>query len=67
MTLSHDGTVEFCLANATERDAGLYSCTATNAVGQVDTFARVAVVAATRDQLSIDGLSRVTSASPDIP
>lgn len=68
MTLSHDGTVQFSLANATARDAGVYSCTATNAVGHTETSTRVAVIAAQdQDRPSVDGLSGVTSVSPDIP
>lgn len=68
MILSHDGGVEFSLANVTERDAGVYSCTATNTVGQADTFARVAVIAAaTRDRSPIGGSPGVMGASPDIP
>ncbi|XP_072764137.1 uncharacterized protein [Anoplolepis gracilipes] len=68
MTLSHDGTVNFSLANVTARDAGVYSCTATNAVGHTETSTRVSVIAdAIPDQLSIDGSSNVMSASPDIP
>lgn len=68
MTLSHDGTVQFSLANVTARDAGVYSCTATNAVGHTETTARVAVVAATsQDRSSLDGVSSITSATPDIP
>lgn len=69
MTLSHDGTVRFSLANITARDAGVYSCTATNAVGHTETSTRVAVIAdAIPDQLSIDGSFNIMSASsPDIP
>jgi hypothetical protein len=44
MTLNHDGTVQFCLANVTARDAGVYSCTATNAVGHAETSTRMAVI-----------------------
>ncbi|XP_011864762.1 PREDICTED: myosin light chain kinase, smooth muscle-like isoform X3 [Vollenhovia emeryi] len=65
MTLSHDGTVQFSLANVTVRDAGVYSCTATNVVGQTETSTRVAVTAAIQDQSSIDGSSKITC--PDIP
>nr|CAD7199638.1 unnamed protein product [Timema douglasi] len=45
MTLDHDGTVELALAGATPRDAGVYSCTATNEVGRAETSARVSVQA----------------------
>lgn len=66
MTLSHDGTVQFSLANVTARDAGVYSCTATNAVGHTETTTRVAVMTS-QDQSYIDELSSVMSATPDIP
>lgn len=68
MTLSHDGTVQFSLPNITARDAGVYSCTATNAVGHTETSTRVAVITdAVSDQSSIDGSFNIMSASPDIP
>lgn len=68
MTLSHDGTVQFSLANITARDAGVYNCTATNAVGHTETFTRVAVIAdVIPDQSSIDGSFNIMSTSPDIP
>ncbi|KAG5320919.1 UNC89 protein, partial [Acromyrmex heyeri] len=65
MTLSHDGTVQFSLANVTTRDAGVYSCTATNVVGQAETSTRVAVMAAIQDQSFINESANITS--PDIP
>ncbi|KAJ9593668.1 hypothetical protein L9F63_014779, partial [Diploptera punctata] len=43
MTLDHDGTVELALAGVTARDAGVYSCTATNEVGRAETSAKVNV------------------------
>ncbi|XP_069686561.1 titin homolog isoform X2 [Periplaneta americana] len=43
MTLNHDGTVELALAGVTARDAGVYSCTATNEVGRAETSGRVDV------------------------
>lgn len=67
MTLSHDGTVQFSLANVTTRDAGVYSCTATNVVGQTETSTKIVVTTAIQDQLSIDESSNVTSTCPDIP
>ena len=44
MTLNHDGAVELSLANVTNRDAGVYSCTATNEVGRAETSTRVAIL-----------------------
>lgn len=65
MTLNHDGTIQFSLANVTTRDAGVYSCTATNVVGQTETSTRVTVTAAIQDQSSTDESFNVTC--PDIP
>ena len=65
MTLSHDGTIQFSLANVTTRDAGVYSCTATNVVGQAETSTRVAVTAAIQDQSFINESANITS--PDVP
>ncbi|XP_066996546.2 titin homolog isoform X2 [Anabrus simplex] len=47
MTLNHDGTVELALAGVTARDAGVYSCTATNEVGRCETSGRVSVLVTT--------------------
>ncbi|XP_031789478.1 titin homolog isoform X2 [Nasonia vitripennis] len=44
MTLSNDGTVELILAKVTSRDAGIYTCTATNEIGKAETTARVSVI-----------------------
>ncbi|KAJ8687543.1 hypothetical protein QAD02_023337, partial [Eretmocerus hayati] len=44
MSLSHDGTVELFLAKITNRDAGVYTCTATNEVGRAETTARISVI-----------------------
>ncbi|XP_033210455.1 titin homolog isoform X2 [Belonocnema kinseyi] len=44
MTLNHDGAVELSLANVTNRDAGVYSCTATNEVGRAETSTRIAIL-----------------------
>lgn len=43
MTLNHDGTVELALAGVSARDAGVYSCTATNEVGRAETSTRLRV------------------------
>jgi hypothetical protein len=43
MTLNHDGAVELALAGISARDAGVYSCTATNEVGRAETKTRVNV------------------------
>lgn len=43
MTLDHDGGVDLALANVTIRDAGIYTCTATNEVGKCSTSTKVVV------------------------
>lgn len=44
MTLSHDGTAELNLGKVTKKDAGIYTCTASNEVGKAETTAKVSVV-----------------------
>ncbi|XP_023315509.1 uncharacterized protein LOC106652366 isoform X1 [Trichogramma pretiosum] len=44
MTLTHDGTIELLLTKVTSRDAGVYTCTATNEVGKVETSTRVSIL-----------------------
>lgn len=41
MTISHSGRVELCLGSLTYKDAGVYTCVATNEVGRAETSARV--------------------------
>ncbi|XP_036144946.1 uncharacterized protein LOC105834071 [Monomorium pharaonis] len=65
MTLSHDGTVQFSLANVTMRDAGVYSCTATNVVGQTEISTRVTVTTAIQNQSSVDKSSNIMSTCSD--
>ncbi|XP_078043651.1 palladin-like [Augochlora pura] len=69
MTLNHDGTVELSLGKVTERDAGVYICTATNEVGRAETSAKVSVIGGrTEDsEVSIERPPSVTVATPDIP
>jgi len=43
MTLDHDGTVELTIAGMTDRDIGVYTCTASNEVGRCETTCRVGV------------------------
>lgn len=44
MTLDHDGRVELTIAQVSKRDAGTYSCVATNEVGKAESFAVLKVV-----------------------
>lgn len=70
MTLNHDGTVELCLAKVTQRDAGVYCCTATNEVGFAETSTRVSIIGTETqdDEMSAEGVPTVTIVStPDIP
>lgn len=43
ISLDHDGFVELVISSATLQDAGLYSCVASNAVGQAETSGVVVV------------------------
>ncbi|XP_047040434.1 titin homolog isoform X8 [Helicoverpa zea] len=45
MTLDRDGQIELALAFVTCRDAGVYTCTASNEVGRASTSGKVEVVA----------------------
>ncbi|XP_025602051.2 titin homolog isoform X2 [Athalia rosae] len=65
MTLNHDGTVELSLANVTPRDAGIYSCTATNEVGRTETTAKVSVIGNLEGRRPSESVPRVVA--PDIP
>lgn len=43
MTLDHDGRTELTIANVKPQDSGIYTCTATNAVGSAETNTRIEV------------------------
>lgn len=43
MTVSHSGRVELCLGSLTYKDAGVYTCVATNEVGRAETSARLII------------------------
>lgn len=65
MSLSNDGTAELILAKVTSRDAGLYTLSCSNEVGNAETFARVSVVGS--EVSSVDQKSpRVIVNPPDI-
>lgn len=44
MTLDRDGQIELALAFVTSRDAGVYTCTASNEVGSASTSGKVDVL-----------------------
>ncbi|CAG5003249.1 unnamed protein product [Parnassius apollo] len=44
MTLDHDGQIELAVAPITQRDAGIYTCTASNEVGKASTSGKVEVL-----------------------
>lgn len=68
MTLNHDGTVELSLAKVTQRDVGVYCCTATNEVGCAETSTRVSIIGTQDDETFVEGVPTVTIAPmPDIP
>lgn len=66
MTLNHDGTVELALANVTLRDAGFYSCTATNEVGRAETSARVLLLTESNDS-TVEAIPTVNVVASHIP
>lgn len=43
MTISHNGRVELSLGSLTYKDAGVYTCVATNEVGRAETSSRVEI------------------------
>lgn len=53
MTLDHDGTVELTIAGVTDRDVGLYTCTASNEVGRCETSCRVGVRQRVQDSVPV--------------
>ncbi|XP_043525679.1 titin homolog isoform X2 [Frieseomelitta varia] len=68
MTLNHDGTVQLSLAKVTQRDVGVYCCTATNEVGCAETSTRVSIIGTQDDETFVEGVPTVTIAPmPDIP
>ncbi|XP_047115600.1 myosin light chain kinase, smooth muscle-like [Schistocerca piceifrons] len=75
MTLDHDGAVQLSLGGVTRRDAGVYTCTATNAVGRAETSATVTVLPAdadaapaTDDDATTDSVQRTPHLlTPDVP
>ncbi|XP_045509821.1 uncharacterized protein LOC123705188 isoform X2 [Colias croceus] len=63
MTLNRDGQIELALASVTPRDAGVYTCTASNEVGQASTSGKVEIVTGERQ----DQRSLPTVICPDVP
>ncbi|XP_065224953.1 titin-like isoform X4 [Planococcus citri] len=43
VTLDHDGRTELTIANVKPQDSGIYTCTATNAIGSAETNTRIEV------------------------
>nr|XP_037874741.1 titin homolog isoform X4 [Bombyx mori] len=64
MTLDRDGQIELALAAVTTRDAGVYTCTASNEVGRASTSGKVEVIGT--DQTSEPRIPPVVI-SPDVP
>ncbi|CAG9781712.1 unnamed protein product [Diatraea saccharalis] len=67
MTLDRDGQIELALASLTARDAGVYSCTASNEVGRATTSGKVEVVANGATSRSDVIVSPPVLLSPDVP
>lgn len=44
MTLDRDGQIELAVASVSQRDAGVYTCTASNEVGKASTSSKVKVM-----------------------
>lgn len=51
MTLDHDGRIELTIAQVSKRDAGTYSCVATNEVGKAESFAILKVIAPKEEEV----------------
>ena len=69
ITLSHDGTVELCLANITQRDAGVYKCIAMNEVGKAETSANLIMIDERNEKSSTEKTSVNVQplSDPDLP
>ncbi|CAK1588427.1 unnamed protein product [Parnassius mnemosyne] len=52
MTLDHDGQIELAVAHITQRDAGIYTCTASNEVGKASTSGKVEVLGDSTEERS---------------
>ncbi|XP_022129575.2 uncharacterized protein LOC111003404 isoform X2 [Pieris rapae] len=63
MTLDRDGQIELALASVTPRDAGVYTCTASNEVGQASTSGKVEIITDQREERR----NVPTVICPDIP
>lgn len=56
ISLDHDGFVELVITAATAQDAGLYSCTASNAVGQAETSGLVVIESSEESSMELTRL-----------
>lgn len=65
MTLDRDGQIELALAAVTGRDAGVYTCTASNEVGRASTSGKVEVIEG--DQPRERRSAPVVINAPDVP
>lgn len=64
MTLDRDGQIELALAFVTPRDAGVYTCTASNEVGRATTSGKVEVIG---DASVVKKKTPPMLISPDVP
>lgn len=67
MTLDRDGQIELALAFVTARDAGVYTCTASNEVGRASTSGKVEIIKGEGQQSSSKEYPPVMINAPDIP
>lgn len=64
-TLSHDGRIDLTINSITRRDAGTYTCVATNEVGHAESSAIVNVVVGQEDL--VKALKDIAEEEKDIP
>lgn len=64
MTLDHDGRVELTIAQVSKRDAGAYSCIASNEVGKAESYTVLKIIP--KDEASVVAENHVQTAKAPI-
>lgn len=64
MTLAYDGRLELTVAGFTRRDAGVYTCIASNEIGRTESSARVSLLGDGATEAEADQIDLVQQ---DIP
>ncbi|XP_075991256.1 uncharacterized protein LOC142986608 isoform X6 [Anticarsia gemmatalis] len=67
MTLDRDGQIELALASVTGRDAGVYTCTASNEVGRASTSGKVEIIEGDGRRTTTKRTPPVVINTPDVP